>query len=125
MPRLHWRTIEKILRREASWLVPPKDFRLEENAVKLDKWARIVKSGKVRRCGVCFNIRDYLEAHHLFYKSFFPKLAYNPNNGIAVCELCHLQIHGEALHTSFDVNTDVDVLRIAQTFNLKYHPITQ
>lgn len=122
MVRLHWRNIEKILKREASWLIPPRDFRLQENAAKLDKWAYSVKKGK-KKCRVCGQIKDYLEAHHLFYKSFVPSLAYSIHNGIAVCEVCHLQIHGSALHTPVDIKTHVDVLKIAEIFNLKYHSI--
>lgn len=111
MPSLHWKTIEKILRRETAWITAPRDFRLEENAVKLDKWARAVKYG-TKRCGVCGHIKDYLEAHHIFYKSLVPSLAYNVNNGLAVCEICHLQIHGDALRTSVDMKSDVNVLNI-------------
>ncbi|WP_156151272.1 hypothetical protein [Domibacillus indicus] len=55
---------------------------------KLQIWAY-----KVKDLGnnVCFNcgLDSYLEAHHVYDKKSFPHLKLDPNNGKALCYLCH------------------------------------
>jgi predicted restriction endonuclease len=46
------------------------------------------------RCQVCdSSSKERLQVHHIFYKNRFPKLAYNMNNGITLCENHHDEIH--------------------------------
>jgi len=33
-------------------------------------------------------------SHHIFHKSMYPKLALNINNGIPLCDTCHVESHG-------------------------------
>jgi len=43
-------------------------------------------------CQICGS-KENLKAHHIFYKSKYPKLTLNINNLITLCEYCHNQIH--------------------------------
>lgn len=58
-------------------------------------WREVVKeTGK--ECVICGNNED-LNAHHLFYKRFYPKLSLNTSNGITLCKQHHLETHGQKL----------------------------
>lgn len=43
-------------------------------------------------CQICES-KENLIAHHIFYKSKYPKLTLNINNLITLCKYCHNQIH--------------------------------
>jgi hypothetical protein len=56
------------------------------------EWAQEIykkESYKCQRCGK----RGKLNAHHILSKARVPHLKYNPNNGICLCEECHIQFH--------------------------------
>jgi len=66
---------------------PMKDFQFE-----LLTWSNVVKTGDARLCQICF--KPAIEAHHIFYIQNYPKLAFNVDNGVSLCKLCHQQVHG-------------------------------
>ena len=55
----------------------------------LYNWAMIVKYGK--NCACCKEPAD--EAHHILYKSKYPQLMFNENNGIPLCITHHNEVH--------------------------------
>lgn len=114
--RLNKKAIFRILKTELSWITAPISFKSPENQIRLDKWARNVKM-RDKRCQVCGS-PVALEAHHLFYKSFLPQLAYSISNGLAACSLCHAQVHGEMLSVSPDFKIKLDILELAGKCNL-------
>ena len=71
-----------------------KTFKLNKNEFQwaFNSWSLIVKK-RDKICQIC-NSEENLIAHHLFYKSKYPKLALNKNNGITLCKDCHYEVHG-------------------------------
>ena len=59
----------------------------------LTKWVRDVRKDKP--CAVCNNPSE--DAHHLLSRVRYPELMLNLNNGIALCQRCHYQVHGKKL----------------------------
>ena len=57
---------------------------------KLKDWGNKVK--KPNCCDICGGGRP-LQAHHLWSKSLHPTLAYEKNNGVALCLTCHEGYH--------------------------------
>ena len=62
---------------------------------QLRGWSEIIHKDCNETCQICGDKSD--EAHHIFEKSKYPQLAFNRNNGIALCDLCHRQTHGKML----------------------------
>lgn len=62
---------------------------------QLRSWSRIVHTDGMETCQVCGKPSD--QAHHIFEKSKYPDLAFNRNNGIALCEQCHYEVHGKMI----------------------------
>ena len=58
-------------------------------------WAQIIHKDCNETCQICFSPSQ--EAHHIFHKTNYPFLAFNRNNGIALCTRCHNQVHGKRL----------------------------
>jgi len=54
-------------------------------------WASSVKLRDKHICQICG--RPAVHAHHIFYKNKQPKLMFNINNGIALCQPHHYEIH--------------------------------
>lgn len=54
-------------------------------------WSESVKERDKGICQICFNKGNI--AHHIFYKSKYPKLSLNLNNGITLCKKCHKEVH--------------------------------
>jgi 5-methylcytosine-specific restriction endonuclease McrA len=54
-------------------------------------WAREVRIIYNHSCAYCGSHK--LSTHHIFYKSKFPGLKYNLNNGICLCLKCHIEVH--------------------------------
>ncbi|MDF2736653.1 MAG: endonuclease [Nitrososphaeraceae archaeon] len=55
-------------------------------------WAREIRMQYNYHCVYCDTTRN-LSAHHIFPKSKYKGLKYNLNNGILMCEKCHIQLH--------------------------------
>jgi len=58
-------------------------------------WRSLVKHRDKQICQVCG--QEGLFAHHLFYQSLYPQLAFNENNGTTLCQKCHNETHGKCL----------------------------
>lgn len=52
------------------------------------KWANAIKKLCGNRCMLCHDYKN-LDAHHIAPKSTHPNLAFDLNNGIALCHNCH------------------------------------
>jgi len=57
----------------------------------LTAWAKQVKK-ETKSCCYCGS-RERLQAHHILSKSKHSEFALFLNNGIALCEVCHIQEH--------------------------------
>lgn len=57
-------------------------------------WSQSVKE---RNGGLCWCGNKAQDAHHIFYKSYYPKLALSHNNGIGLCKKHHYEVHGQRL----------------------------
>ena len=62
-----------------------------EYQIALMSWTKTVRKHFDNKCQVCFADSDH--SHHLFQKQYYPKLALNLNNGIALCLTHHKEIH--------------------------------
>jgi 5-methylcytosine-specific restriction endonuclease McrA len=87
----------KIIRNAYDRLrVKYKGLGFKESYPKLNAvWRQIVKNRDNRTCQICG--KQGSNAHHMFYQSFYPQLAFNENNGITLCEQCHNETHGKCL----------------------------
>ena len=61
----------------------------------LKGWAKIIHTDGNQVCQICGESSDI--AHHIFHKANYPELAFNRNNGIALCNQCHYEVHGKML----------------------------
>ena len=59
----------------------------------LHSWSQTIRQNSNNKCQICGNPSN--EVHHLFYKSFYPELSLNLNNGIALCYTHHYEVHGK------------------------------
>ena len=59
--------------------------------IDVPQWGILIKD-KQRECQVCGN-KENLHAHHILYRSNYPLLQYNINNGITLCVDCHAEVH--------------------------------
>lgn len=71
------------------------------------KWAEAVKVRDNYKCQLCNNTslkkhgikkltkskNKILQAHHILYRSKYPELRNNLNNGITLCKWCHEETH--------------------------------
>lgn len=58
---------------------------------KLSKWSRLVRN-RDGKCMYCGSVKN-LHAHHIKYKTDYPKLTFDVDNGITLCSDCHYNIH--------------------------------
>ena len=59
---------------------------------KSTRWSRKVKDRDGYMCVICHS-RDHLVAHHIIYRSLYPKLRLHINNGITLCKDCEMESH--------------------------------
>lgn len=55
-------------------------------------WSAAVLKRDKHKCQICGRKAEV--AHHILYKANYPKLSLNLNNGIALCQGCHYELHG-------------------------------
>lgn len=55
-------------------------------------WRRAIFERDGYRCQVCCQVGGYLTAHHIKSWAHYPELRYDINNGITLCESCHMKI---------------------------------
>lgn len=56
-------------------------------------WRKQVFDRDLYTCKKCGQIGGNLNAHHIKEFAKYPKLRYEVNNGITLCESCHKKIH--------------------------------
>jgi len=57
-------------------------------------WSNEVRDRDGWKCVVCGKYgRGNVQTHHILYRSFFPQLETNINNGITLCIEHHKEIH--------------------------------
>lgn len=64
----------------------------EVSAYRLRKWSLAIRM-RDRICFMC-NRATWLEAHHIYPKAIYPDLALDLANGISLCKVCHIVVHG-------------------------------
>lgn len=52
--------------------------------------AKVIRRDK--RCVICGSIKERV-AHHLDHASYFPDERFDVNNGVCLCNECHIQFH--------------------------------
>ena len=55
-------------------------------------WSKTVKKRDNNQCQIC-GLSEKLNSHHILYKSNYPKLSLNSNNGITLCITHHKEVH--------------------------------
>jgi len=59
----------------------------------LNSWSKTIRKRDENKCQMCGS-KENLNAHHIIYKSNYPQLSLNINNGITLCRYCHYETHG-------------------------------
>lgn len=78
-----------------KWLNQLSYLRTKYTAIEYDRsptWSKYVRHKNNNMCVVCEN-KNEIQAHHIFYKSKYPQLQHNLNNGITLCHTCHKEVH--------------------------------
>jgi len=87
-PEINLKSKQKMWKRLGSlFKVDSRTFRYA-----LDSWSKVIRK-RDKKCQLCGSTKE-LVAHHILYKSKFPELSLNINNGITLCRKCHLETHG-------------------------------
>jgi len=68
------------------------DFNKKDVKFALDSWAQVVKKRDDHKCTWCSSKR-LLKAHHIWHKAYCPESALDIDNGITLCNGCHLKQH--------------------------------
>jgi hypothetical protein len=61
---------------------------------RLRLWGRVVKSRDGYRC-ICCGGTERVQAHHIIRKILLPDGAFDPGNGITLCNACHRRVHAD------------------------------
>lgn len=56
------------------------------------QWRKMVYERDQYKC-VKYGSKNKLNAHHIKSWKYYPDLRYNINNGITLCEKCHIEVH--------------------------------
>ena len=60
-------------------------------------WAKLVKERDQYRCICCGKSNTFLHSHHLNSWDHFINDRYNIQNGVCICQNCHIQFHSRYL----------------------------
>lgn len=62
------------------------------NSPEYKAWKlEVISLGK---CTCCVNTED-LHAHHIQHATYFPELRFDVDNGICLCDTCHMILHNK------------------------------
>lgn len=61
----------------------------------LQAWANAINKHDSKKCQICHHKAEV--SHHIIFKANYPELALNINNGIALCNEHHNEVHGKNL----------------------------
>jgi len=61
---------------------------------RLRLWGRLIKSRDGHRC-ICCQGTEGVQAHHIIRKILLPDGAFDPGNGITLCNVCHRRVHAD------------------------------
>ena len=64
---------------------------------EMNEWRSFIFSRDKFTCQSCNTLGGKLHAHHKAPYSLFPKLKWEKDNGVALCEACHKEIHKAAV----------------------------
>ena len=70
----------------------PRVSKWEDKRSALMLWSRNIRIFQGGYCKIC-GIKEKSRAHHIFFKSKHPKLAFNINNGIILCIVHEKEVH--------------------------------
>jgi len=73
-----------------DWIDP-----LISNTYAIDDWRYAVYARDNYTCKVCGATNCVIHAHHIMTKHKYPDLAYDVDNGIALCKRCHESVYGK------------------------------
>ena len=88
---------------------PHRGANYDKDHCKGMKWAKEVKK-RDKHCQFCESTES-LHAHHIFPRSRMPQLRYNLENGITLCQPCHVQVHREQPLKAFKTLGGVSSIR--------------
>lgn len=69
----------------------------DEGRSEYKKWRRRVFERDNFTCVICKEVGGELNAHHIKPYVDYPELRYDVNNGITLCEDCHIAVHRDEL----------------------------
>ena len=72
------------------------------DSAEYKEWRRAVYVRDNYKCVKCGS-KEKLNAHHLKSWTIYPELRYDINNGITLCEKCHIKLHQEKGYLSEDI----------------------
>lgn len=81
-----------VTRKKRARAVPPAGNKLLYNSPAYKKWRLSVYKRDKFTCRLCGDKGKALNAHHILQKAKYPELIYDKNNGITLCEACHLAV---------------------------------
>ena len=86
------------------------------------KW-RIQVIRRDKRCLVCGSIKDR-NAHHINHATYFPEQRFDVENGICLCNHCHMNFHCNYLRsyrakcTTYDLDNFFSLLKYLKTIKI-------
>jgi hypothetical protein len=76
--------------KKAEKLAKPLNLKAYDYKNYLQSWSEEVRK-RDQTCQICG--LPCTVSHHILYKSKFPQLSFNLNNGLALCDPCHYETH--------------------------------
>jgi 5-methylcytosine-specific restriction endonuclease McrA len=74
-------------------------------------WRQSVYQRDGYKCVQCGS-KDKLNAHHIKSWKDYPALRYDIDNGITLCEKCHIKLHQQIGYTNFDESGQKDIISV-------------